>query len=62
MANCANLCWEKNQIVRFFNPIRILLFTTSTQVYPQIFYKFLYFSKFYVALCSVTILFTTNQR
>ena len=29
---------------------------------PKIFFKFLYFSKFYVAFNSIKILFTTNQR
>ena len=29
---------------------------------PEIFFKFLYFSKFYVAFNSIKILFTTNQR
>ena len=29
---------------------------------PEIFFKFLYFSKFYVAFNSIKMLFTTNQR
>ena len=61
-ANYVNLCWEKCKIVLFFNPVRNPLIPTSTQVYPQIFFNFLYLSKFYVALCSIKTLFSANQR
>ena len=30
-------------------------------MYPQIYSKFSYFSKFYVAVCSIKMLFTANQ-
>ena len=45
-----------------FYPIRNTHIPTSTLVYSQIFFKFLYFLKFYVALCSIKMLFTTNER
>ena len=45
-----------------FYPIRNPHIPKSTKVYSQIFFKFLYFSKFNAALCSIKMLFTKNQR
>ena len=53
--------WKwKNSLIIY--PIRNRHIFTSTYVHSQLFFKLLYFSKFYVALRSIKMLFTTNQR
>ena len=51
---------KKNSLV--FNPIRNPHILSSAKVYSQIFFRFMYFSKFDVALRFFEKLFITNQR
>ena len=53
------MCWWKWKRSLIFYPPQI---PTSTSVYSQVFFKFLYFSKFHPAFCSIKMSFTTNQR